>query len=83
METSKISLPEQVLAAVEEGKDLLRAYREFLGYAVDEVAVICGLTGDEIEKIESGHLYGKGYRDRIVKALSLPLESLVPQKRPS
>lgn len=81
--TNRISLPESVSTAIVDGENLLRAYREFLGYAVDELAVICGLTSDEIQKIESGYQYGKGYRDRIAKALALPFENLVPGKQPS
>jgi len=39
---------------------------------VDDIAVTSGLTIGEVEKIESGHRFEKGYRDRIARALGLP-----------
>jgi uncharacterized membrane protein YebE (DUF533 family) len=34
--------------------------------------VTSGLTAEEIEKIEAGHRFEKGYRDRLARALGLP-----------
>jgi hypothetical protein len=42
-----------------------------LGYTVDDIAITSGLTVDEVEKIEAGHRFEKGYRDRIARALGL------------
>jgi hypothetical protein len=39
---------------------------------MEDIAVTCGLTVEEVEKIESGHRFEKGYRDRIARALGLP-----------
>ncbi|MCT7377206.1 helix-turn-helix domain-containing protein [Chelativorans salis] len=69
---TKIQLPDAVLAAMSEGKHIIRAYREFLGYSVEELAVACGLSIEEIDNIEAGRRYDKGYRERIARSLSLP-----------
>jgi transcriptional regulator with XRE-family HTH domain len=68
----EIVLPEAVSQAMAEGRNIVRAYREFLGYSVEDLAVACGLAVEEIENIESGLKYNKGYRDRIARSLSLP-----------
>jgi transcriptional regulator with XRE-family HTH domain len=65
-------IPDAVLEAISEGKQIIRAYREHLGYSVEDLAVACGLAAEEIENIESGLKYNKGYRDRIARSLSLP-----------
>ncbi|WP_205602442.1 helix-turn-helix domain-containing protein [Chelativorans alearense] len=69
---AKIQLPEAVLEAMSGGIHIVRAYREFLGYSVEELAVACGLSIEEIENIEAGYRYDKGYRERIARSLSLP-----------
>lgn len=66
------ALPEAVLTAISNGTPVIRAYREHLGYTVDDIAVTSGLTLDEVEKNEAGHRFEKGYRDRIARALGLP-----------
>lgn len=66
-------IPETVLRAISEGTHIIRAYREHLGYSIDELAVACGLAAKEIKNIESGLRYNKGYRDRIARSLSLPV----------
>jgi transcriptional regulator with XRE-family HTH domain len=66
------ALPEAVLTAISKGTPVIRAYREHLGYTVEDIAVTSGLTISEVEKIESGHRFEKGYRDRIARALGLP-----------
>jgi transcriptional regulator with XRE-family HTH domain len=60
------------LTAVSNGTSVIQAYREHLGYTVDDIAVTSGLTIEEVEKIESGHRFEKGYRDRVARALGLP-----------
>jgi hypothetical protein len=69
---TSFALPEAVLNAISNGIPVIRAYREHLGYTVDDIAVTSGLTIEEVEKIESGHRFEKGYRDRIARALGLP-----------
>jgi transcriptional regulator with XRE-family HTH domain len=64
--------PETALEGIPRGACFIRAYREQLGYSIEDLAVACGLAVEEIEKIESGLRYNKGYRDRIAKCLSLP-----------
>ncbi|RUM98300.1 XRE family transcriptional regulator [Pseudaminobacter arsenicus] len=66
------NLPLAVLNAVSQGIHVIRAYRDHLGYSVEDLAVTSGLSMQEIEMIEIGHRYEKGYRDRIARALGLP-----------
>ena len=72
MTASQFALPGAVLTAISNGTPVIRAYREHLGYSLDDIAVTSGLTVDEVGLIESGHHFEKGYRDRIAKALGLP-----------
>lgn len=65
-------IPERVLNAKTNGTHIIRAHREHLGYSIEDLAVACGLAIEEIENIESGLRYNKGYRDRIARSLSLP-----------
>jgi transcriptional regulator with XRE-family HTH domain len=69
---TSFALPEAVLTAISNGTPVIRAYREHLGYTVEDIAVTSGLTTEEIEKIEAGHRFEKGYRDRLARALGLP-----------
>ncbi|MER9631013.1 helix-turn-helix transcriptional regulator [Mesorhizobium sp. M0296] len=66
-------IPETVLTAMSEGTHIVRAYREHLGYSIEDLAVACGLAAEEIQNIESGLRCNKGYRDRIARSLSLPV----------
>ncbi|MDN5928473.1 MAG: helix-turn-helix transcriptional regulator [Hyphomicrobiales bacterium] len=69
---TSFALPEAVLTAVSNGTPVIRAYREHLGYTVGDIAVTSGLTIEEVEKIEAGYRFEKGYRDRIARVLGLP-----------
>lgn len=71
MTATQSALPEAVLIAISAGTPAFRAYREHLGYTIDGIAVMSGLTVEEVELIESGHRFEKGYRDRIARALGL------------
>jgi transcriptional regulator with XRE-family HTH domain len=71
MTASQFALPEAISAAISNGIPTIRAYREHLGYSIDDIAITSGLTVDEVELIESGHRFAKGYRDRIAKAFGL------------
>lgn len=42
-------IPETVLVAISEGTHIIRAYREHLGYSIQDLAVACGLAAEEIE----------------------------------
>lgn len=71
MTATPFALPEAVLTAISNGIPVIRAYREHLGYSIEDIAVTSGLTVEEVELIESGHRFEKGYRDRIARALGL------------
>ncbi|MBA1143109.1 MULTISPECIES: helix-turn-helix domain-containing protein [Mesorhizobium] len=73
-----LRIPETVLTAVSEGTHIIRAYREHLGYSIEDLAVTSGLAAEEIQNMESGMRYNKGYRDRITRSLSLPAGILEP-----
>ncbi|WP_246592271.1 helix-turn-helix domain-containing protein [Aminobacter anthyllidis] len=66
------ALPEEVLSAIANGTPAIQAYRQYLGYSISAVAVTSGLTVEEVERIEAGYRFEKGYRDRIARALGLP-----------
>ncbi|MER8753134.1 XRE family transcriptional regulator [Mesorhizobium sp. M1050] len=66
-------IPEPVLTAMSQGTHIVRAYREHLGYSIEDLTVASGLAAEEIQNIERGLRYNKGYRDRIARSLSIPL----------
>ena len=66
------ALPEAVLTAIANGTPPIQAYRQHLGYSINAIAVTSGLTVEEVDRIESGYRFEKGYRDRIARALGLP-----------
>ncbi|WP_378948090.1 helix-turn-helix domain-containing protein [Mesorhizobium sp. ANAO-SY3R2] len=66
------ALPEAVLTEIANGTPAIQAYRQYLGYSINDIAVTSGLTAEEVDKIESGHRFEKGYRDRIARVLGLP-----------
>ncbi|WP_080918074.1 helix-turn-helix domain-containing protein [Manganibacter manganicus] len=70
------ALPEAVLNAISQGTNLIRAYREYLGYSIDHIAITSGLTVEEVECVEAGHRFDKGYRSRLAHALGLPETAL-------
>ena len=49
------SLQAAAAAAVAAGMNLVRAIRESIGYSIEDLAVACGLTADEITEIEVGN----------------------------
>jgi len=71
MSATSFTLPNAVLTAISDGTPAIRAYREHLSYSIEDFAVTTGLTVEEVELIESGHRFEKGYRDRIARALGL------------
>jgi len=66
------ALPEAVLTKISVGIPVMRAYREHLGYSIEDIAVTSGLAVEEVELMEAGHRFDKGYRDRLARALGLP-----------
>ncbi|MFC5387134.1 helix-turn-helix domain-containing protein [Aquamicrobium segne] len=64
-------LPKAVLASTENGVSVIRAYREYLGYSIEDAAITSGLTAREIEQMEAGLRFDKGYRERLARAFGL------------
>jgi len=71
------SLPESVAAAVAAGTNIVRALRESRGYAVEELALTCGLAATEIARIEAGGDADPGRLRRIAHALGVPEQTLL------
>lgn len=69
-------LPTAVAAAVEAGMNLVRAIRESVGYSIDDLAVACGLTADEITQIEVGNDADPTRIRRIAGALGIPEDAM-------
>jgi len=65
-------LPAEVQNAVASGTNIVRAYREHLGYSLEDFSATSGLAVHELYMIEAGHRFEKGYRSRIARALGLP-----------
>jgi len=70
------SLPEAVAAAVAAGMNLVRAIRESVGYSIDDLAVACGLTADEITEMEIGKDADPVRIRRIAGALGIPEDAV-------
>jgi transcriptional regulator with XRE-family HTH domain len=70
-------LPAAAAAAVEAGMNLVRAIRESVGYSIDDLAVACGLTADEITEIEVGNDADPTRLRRIAGALGIPEDAVL------
>jgi len=71
------SLPAAAAAAVEAGMNLVRAIRESVGYSIEDLAVTCGLTADEITEIEVGNDADPTRIRRIASALGVPEDAVL------
>ena len=69
-------LPAAVAAAVGAGMNLVRAIRESVGYSIEDLAVACGLTADEITAIEVGNDDDPTRIRRIAGALGIPEDAV-------
>lgn len=65
-------LPETVADAISNGVHIVKAFRDYLGYTIDDLSVASGLTVAEIEGIETNSLYDESHLARIARALSQP-----------
>ena len=70
------SLPPPIAMAVEAGTNLIRAIRESVGYSIEDLAVACGLTADEISEMEAGSDADPARLRRIASALGLPEDAV-------
>ena len=53
------------------------------GYTLDDLAETCGLTVQEIARIESGEQVAAAYLSRIATALRIPVQSIREYRRAS
>jgi|SRR5688500_6364072 transcriptional regulator with XRE-family HTH domain len=70
------TLPAAIAAAVAAGVSLARAARESIGYSIEDLAVACGLTADEITQVEVGNDADPGRIRRIAAALGIPEDAI-------
>lgn len=54
----------------------IKAIRQARGYSVDDIALTCGLTHDEIVGVEDGTIKAIDKLSRITAALQIPVESV-------
>lgn len=59
-------------AAINAGAHVFREAREAKGYSIEDLAVTCGLTVDEIKDVELGLDASPSYLRRVAAALGLP-----------
>ncbi|MEO9336055.1 helix-turn-helix transcriptional regulator [Mesorhizobium sp. SB112] len=64
-------LPESVSVAVDNGMNVVRAVREAFGYSVEDLAVTCGLTPEEIGTMEEDASPDMSQLTRVAHALGL------------
>lgn len=55
----------------------IAAARSRCGYTVDQLAVTCGLTAQEIGALENGSDINPSHIQRVAAALQIPLSSVV------
>ncbi|SMD21005.1 helix-turn-helix transcriptional regulator [Rhizobium sp. RU36D] len=58
--------------------ELLRSARVTRGYSIDDVALTCGLTADEVQAVESGADDDAGRITRVAAALGLSADDVLP-----
>jgi len=59
------------------GVSIVKATREVLGYSIEDLALTCGLTAQEIIDLENGADHEKAKLRRIAVALKLPEDILI------
>jgi transcriptional regulator with XRE-family HTH domain len=59
-------------SALSAGAQIFREAREAKGYSIEDLAVTCGLTTDEIRDVELGLDASPSYLRRVAAALGLP-----------
>jgi|EndMetStandDraft_6_1072998.scaffolds.fasta_scaffold180767_1 transcriptional regulator with XRE-family HTH domain len=69
---SEHTLSKVTASAISAGAHMFREAREAKGYSIEDLAVTCGLTVDEIKDVELGVDASPGYLRRVAAALGLP-----------
>ena len=71
-------IPDEVVGAViEGGKTPVRAWREYLVFTQEELAVKAGMTQAALSQIESGeHKIRKGTREKLARAMGITASML-------
>jgi transcriptional regulator with XRE-family HTH domain len=64
------------------GAHIFKEAREAKGYSIEDLAVTCGLTEDEIRDVELGNEAAPGYLRRVAAALGLPDDSTLSTHKP-
>ncbi|CAM5775777.1 hypothetical protein LMIY3S_05195 [Labrys miyagiensis] len=69
---SEHALSKATAPVISAGGHIFREAREAKGYSIEDLAVTCGLTVDEIKDVELGLDASPGYLRRVAAALGLP-----------
>jgi transcriptional regulator with XRE-family HTH domain len=69
---SSHALPKVPQSALSAAAHIFKEAREAKGYSIEDLAVTCGLTMDEIRDVELGLRASPGYLRRVAAALGLP-----------
>jgi transcriptional regulator with XRE-family HTH domain len=64
------------------GAHIFKEAREAKGYSIEDLAVTCGLTEDEIRDVELGNEAAPGYLRRVAAALGLPDDAALSTQNP-
>ena len=64
------------------GAHIFKEAREAKGYSIEDLAVTCGLTEDEIRDVELGNEAAPGYLRRVAAALGLPDDAALSTHNP-
>lgn len=66
------ALSKATATAATIGAQIFKEAREAKGYSMEDLAVTCGLTVEEIRRVELGKDASPSYRRRVASALGLP-----------
>lgn len=73
---SSKSVLENIQNLVSHGVHIVQAVRQSLGYSIDELAVVCGLTTDEITLLENSNQIEPSKLARITNATGFKQEAI-------
>jgi transcriptional regulator with XRE-family HTH domain len=76
------ALSQAMTWVINGGAHIFKEAREAKGYSIEDLAVTCGLTEDEIRDVELGNEAAPGYLRRVAAALGLPDDAALSTQKP-